>query len=196
MRRPGELLPCLDGRASGSERTAPGSARGHRVRTTRPARRRTRRHAWRTTRCSLAHRSRSGAAWNGTGTNFSLFSESATQVDVCLFDAAGHETRIPMREETAFIHHVFLPGIGPGQRYGFRVHGQWSPQQGTAQQPPEAAARSRTARPSPARSAGVSPSTPTASVTRAGPVRATARASCRSRSSSIRTSTGATTARR
>ena len=71
-----------------------------------------------------------GAAWNGTGTNFSLFSESATQVDVCLFDPAGHETRIPMREETAFIHHVFLPGIGPGQRYGFRVHGQWSPQQG------------------------------------------------------------------
>jgi glycogen operon protein len=71
-----------------------------------------------------------GATWNGTGTNFSLFSEVASRVELCLFDDAGHETRVPMREETAFIHHVFLPGVGPGQRYGFRVHGQWSPQQG------------------------------------------------------------------
>jgi glycogen operon protein len=76
-----------------------------------------------------------GATWNGTGTNFSLFSESATRVELCLFDDAGHETRVPLREQTAFIHHAFVPGIGPGQRYGFRVHGQWSPQQGLRSNP-------------------------------------------------------------
>ena len=51
-----------------------------------------------------------GATWNGTGTNFSLFSESAQRVELCLFDDANHETRVPLREETAFIHHVYLPG--------------------------------------------------------------------------------------
>jgi glycogen operon protein len=49
---------------------------------------------------------------------------------VCLYDDAGHETRIPMREETASIHHVYVPGVGPGQRYGFRVDGVWAPQRG------------------------------------------------------------------
>ncbi|MGH8978128.1 MAG: glycogen debranching protein GlgX [Acidimicrobiia bacterium] len=76
-----------------------------------------------------------GAAWNGTGTNFSLFSEAAQRVELCLFDDAGHETRVPLREETAFIHHVYLPGVGPGQRYGFRVHGQWAPHQGARSNP-------------------------------------------------------------
>ncbi len=71
-----------------------------------------------------------GATWDGIGTNFSLFSEIASNVQLCLFDDAGHETRIPMREETAFIHHVYVPGVGPGHRYGYRVNGQWAPQQG------------------------------------------------------------------
>jgi glycogen operon protein len=71
-----------------------------------------------------------GATWDGAGTNFSCFSESAEHIDLCLFDDAGHETRVPMREVSAFVHHVSLPGIGPGQRYGFRAHGLWSPAQG------------------------------------------------------------------
>jgi isoamylase len=71
-----------------------------------------------------------GATWDGIGTNFSLFSEIADNVQLCLFDDAGHETRVPMREETAFVHHVYLPGVSPGQRYAFRVNGQWAPQQG------------------------------------------------------------------
>src|SRR5881392_4199363 len=61
-----------------------------------------------------------GATWDGIGTNFSLFSETAEQVQLSLFDDAGHETRIPLREATAFVHHVYVPGVGPGQRYGFR----------------------------------------------------------------------------
>jgi glycogen operon protein len=76
-----------------------------------------------------------GATWDGIGTNFSLFSETAQSVQLCLFDDGGHETRLPMREQTAFIHHVYVPGVGPGQRYGFRVSGQWLPQQGRRANP-------------------------------------------------------------
>src|SRR3954453_23434739 len=61
-----------------------------------------------------------GATWDGIGTNFSLFSESGESVQLCLFDDAGHETRIPMMEKTAFNFHLYVPGVGPGQRYGYR----------------------------------------------------------------------------
>jgi isoamylase len=71
-----------------------------------------------------------GAQWDGIGTNFSVFSEIGERVELCLFDKAGHETRIEMREQTAFIHHVYVPGVGPGQTYGFRVHGPWAPTNG------------------------------------------------------------------
>jgi isoamylase len=71
-----------------------------------------------------------GATWDGIGTNFSVFSEVAERVDLCLFDTAGHETRVEMREQSAFIHHVYVPGVGPGQRYGFRVNGTWAPTNG------------------------------------------------------------------
>ena len=71
-----------------------------------------------------------GATWDGRGTNFTLFSEGAEGVELCLFDADGFETRIPVREQTAYIWHCYLPGIGPGQRYGFRVHGPWDPESG------------------------------------------------------------------
>ena len=71
-----------------------------------------------------------GATWNGTGTNFSLFSENAERVELCLFDAQDRETREDLRERTAFIWHGFLPDVGPGQRYAFRVHGPWAPEQG------------------------------------------------------------------
>jgi isoamylase len=71
-----------------------------------------------------------GAAWDGRGTNFSLFSEVAERVELCLFDADGNEERIALPERTAFCWHGYFPGIGPGQRYGYRVHGPWDPPNG------------------------------------------------------------------
>jgi isoamylase len=71
-----------------------------------------------------------GSTWDGIGTNFSVFSEVAHRVELCLFDAQGHETRVDLPEVTAFIFHGYLPNIGPGQRYGFRVHGPWEPENG------------------------------------------------------------------
>ena len=71
-----------------------------------------------------------GASWDGRGTNFSLFSETAERVELCLFDGDGREGRIVLPARTAFCWHGYLPGVGPGQRYGFRVHGPWDPGQG------------------------------------------------------------------
>src|ERR1043166_3485579 len=71
-----------------------------------------------------------GASWDGHGTNFSVFSEVAQRVHLWLFDEAGRESRVPMPERTAFCWHVYLPGVGPGQMYGFRVEGPWSPGEG------------------------------------------------------------------
>ena len=71
-----------------------------------------------------------GATYDGAGTNFSLFSEVAEQVELCLFDDDGAETSFPLREVTAFCWHGYLPGVGPGQRYGFRVHGPYEPAAG------------------------------------------------------------------
>ena len=72
-----------------------------------------------------------GATFDGSGCNFSLFSEVAERVELCLFDEDGTETRVDLPEVTAFVHHGYLPGIQPGQRYGFRVHGPWAPEQGS-----------------------------------------------------------------
>jgi len=71
-----------------------------------------------------------GATYDGSGTNFAIFSEVAEQVELCLFDAEGEETRIPLTEVDGFVHHGYLPGIEPGQRYGYRVHGPYDPAQG------------------------------------------------------------------
>ncbi|MCX7620299.1 MAG: glycogen debranching protein GlgX [Acidimicrobiales bacterium] len=71
-----------------------------------------------------------GATYDGTGTNFSVFSEVAERVELCLFDADGTERRLTLPEVTAFIHHGYVPGVGPGQCYGFRVHGPWDPASG------------------------------------------------------------------
>ncbi len=71
-----------------------------------------------------------GAAWDGKGTNFAIFSEHATGVDLCLFDKRGRETRLPLNEVTNFVWHGYVPSVGPGQRYGFRVHGPFSPEEG------------------------------------------------------------------
>ena len=71
-----------------------------------------------------------GPASDGGGTNFALFSEVATAVDLCLFDDAGVERRIRMDEVDAFSWHAYLPSVGPGQRYGYRVHGPYEPENG------------------------------------------------------------------
>jgi glycogen operon protein len=71
-----------------------------------------------------------GPSWDGSGTNFSLFSENAQRVELCLFDDQDREERIDVRQQTAHNWHVYLPGVGPGQRYGYRVDGPWEPEQG------------------------------------------------------------------
>jgi isoamylase len=71
-----------------------------------------------------------GALYNGTGVNFSLFSEHATAVELCLFDALGKEKRIKIEERTHGSWHIYLPGIKPGQEYGYRVYGPYDPENG------------------------------------------------------------------
>jgi glycogen operon protein len=71
-----------------------------------------------------------GATYDGSGTNFALFSEVADRVELCLFDEAGEETRVELSEVDGFVWHAFLPRMEPGQRYGYRVHGRHDPRQG------------------------------------------------------------------
>ena len=71
-----------------------------------------------------------GATYDGAGTNFAVFSEVADSVELCLFDDDDRETRIVLPEYDAFVWHGYLPEVGPGQRYGFRVHGPYDPSQG------------------------------------------------------------------
>ncbi len=72
-----------------------------------------------------------GATWDGWGTNFALFSEVADRVELCLFDETGTETRVVLTEMDGFVWHGYLPAIGPGQRYGYRVHGPFDPRRGS-----------------------------------------------------------------
>jgi isoamylase len=71
-----------------------------------------------------------GATFDGGGTNFSLFSEIAEKVELCLIDDDLHETRIPLEEVDGYVWHAYLPTVSPGQRYGFRVHGPFDPAAG------------------------------------------------------------------
>jgi glycogen operon protein len=73
-----------------------------------------------------------GATWDRSGVNFALFSEHATNVELCLFESSsGLETRrIPLVDQTDMVWHAYVPGIGPGQLYGYRVHGPWDPASG------------------------------------------------------------------
>ncbi|HTT53077.1 MAG TPA: glycogen debranching protein GlgX [Streptosporangiaceae bacterium] len=71
-----------------------------------------------------------GATYDGVGTNFALFSEVAERVELCLLAEDGAETRVPLHEVDGFVWHGYLPGIGPGQRYGYRVHGPYDPAAG------------------------------------------------------------------
>ncbi|MDQ1731663.1 MAG: isoamylase [Pseudonocardiales bacterium] len=71
-----------------------------------------------------------GASYDGSGTNFALFSEVADRVELCLFDPDGAETRVALPEVDGFVWHAFIPGIEPGQRYGYRVYGPYDPEHG------------------------------------------------------------------
>ena len=72
-----------------------------------------------------------GATWDGLGVNFALYSRHATRVELCLFDARNREVeRIVLPEYTNEIWHGYLPDVRPGQRYGYRVHGPYAPEEG------------------------------------------------------------------
>jgi len=72
-----------------------------------------------------------GATWDGEGVNFSLFSENAERVELCLYKHDGQEERrVEVTERTAHNWHCYLPGVGPGQHYGYRVHGPYRPEDG------------------------------------------------------------------
>ena len=71
-----------------------------------------------------------GATYDGSGVNFAVFSEGATAVELCLIGDDGTEERVPLQEVDGFVWHSYLPGLQPGQRYGFRVHGPYQPELG------------------------------------------------------------------
>ncbi|MFC8127464.1 glycogen debranching protein GlgX [Streptomyces sp. NPDC057302] len=71
-----------------------------------------------------------GATYDGEGTNFALFSEVADRVDIVLFHEDGTHHSVSLTEVDGFVWHCYLPGVGPGQRYGYRVHGPWDPAAG------------------------------------------------------------------
>ncbi|MCC5574157.1 glycogen debranching protein GlgX [Microtetraspora sp. AC03309] len=71
-----------------------------------------------------------GATYDGAGTNFALFTEVADSVELCLFDEEDAEERVLLTEVEGFVWHCYLPGVGPGQRYGYRVHGPYEPARG------------------------------------------------------------------
>lgn len=71
-----------------------------------------------------------GASYDGAGVNFALFSQVADKVELCLFDEHDHETRVEMTEQNSYVWHNYLPGIQPGQRYGYRVYGPYDPDHG------------------------------------------------------------------
>jgi isoamylase len=68
-----------------------------------------------------------GATYDGGGTNFAIFSEVAHRIELCLFDEAGTERRLALPERDGMVWHGYLPRVGPGQRYGYRVHGPYDP---------------------------------------------------------------------
>ncbi len=76
-----------------------------------------------------------GATFDGEGTNFALWSSGAEGVELCLFDDDGTEERVGLEDMTFHVWHGYLPGVGPGQRYGFRVHGPWDPARGARWNP-------------------------------------------------------------
>ena len=80
-----------------------------------------------------------GAHWSGQGTNSALFSANATRVEVCLVDGE-RESRMELPEYTDQVFHGYIPGVGPGTFYGYRVHGPYDPAQRSSLQSEQAAA--------------------------------------------------------
>ncbi len=76
-----------------------------------------------------------GATFDGSGTNFAIFSEAAERVELCLFDEDGAETRVELTDVDAYVWHAYLPNVRPGQRYGYRVHGEYAPEKGMRSNP-------------------------------------------------------------
>ncbi|MET4781414.1 glycogen debranching protein GlgX [Glaciihabitans sp. UYNi722] len=76
-----------------------------------------------------------GATFDGSGTNFALFSEIAEKIELCLFDDDGTETRVELVEVDAYVWHAYLPSVQPGQRYGYRVYGEYDPKSGKRSNP-------------------------------------------------------------
>lgn len=71
-----------------------------------------------------------GASYDGAGVNFALYSQVAQKVELCLFDEHDVETRIEMTERNSYVWHNYIPGLHPGQRYGYRVYGPYDPVHG------------------------------------------------------------------
>lgn len=71
-----------------------------------------------------------GASYDGAGVNFALYSQVAQRVELCLFDEHDAETRIEMTEQNSYVWHNYIPGLQPGQRYGYRVYGPYDPMHG------------------------------------------------------------------
>ena len=74
-----------------------------------------------------------GATSDGNGVNFAVFSENATRVELCLFEgpwARAESERIELPDRTFHVFHGYVPGLAPGQLYGYRVHGEWDPARG------------------------------------------------------------------
>ncbi len=71
-----------------------------------------------------------GARWDGRGINFALYSSHAARVELCLFEGEREAERVPLPERTGDVWHGYLPGLGAGTRYGYRVHGPYAPEHG------------------------------------------------------------------
>lgn len=71
-----------------------------------------------------------GASYDGAGVNFALYSQVAQKIELCLFDEHDAETRIEMTEQNSYVWHNYIPGLQPGQRYGYRVYGPYDPMHG------------------------------------------------------------------
>ena len=110
-----------------------------------------------------------GATYDGMGTNFAIFSEAAERIELCLFDEwdTGAERRVELREVDAYVWHAYLPGIEPGQRYGYRVHGPYDTADGLRCNPAKLLL-DRTPRRSTVTCAGTRPCTTTSTATRSG----------------------------
>ena len=121
-----------------------------------------------------------GATYDGSGTNFAVFSEAAEQVELCLFDVDGAETRVTLPEVDGFVWHGFIPNIEPGQRYGYRVYGNYDPAAGQRCNPNKLLIDPY-ARPSTAPSTGTSRCSATTSAIRRAATTTTLRPACPSR---------------